>query len=389
MAFQKTVQTLVAGLCAASRTTARTIARRTAILIACSAIILGGMTTAVHAQQLKVTTRNIEPFSFLKNGQRTGYSYELWTSIAKEVGLSSRYDVAGSAKQMIQQVAEGKADIAVGALSITSEREKKVDFSQPFFESGLQVLVRKNPGGATSILAALSNNLLNWQVAAGLGITFAIMFGISHLVWRFEHPINEDMWPRSYWRGIAESFWWTISMFLVGGVDNKGPIGMGGRIVATLWMFMSVIAVSLLTASLSAVLTVNSLPGDIAGPADLYGRTVGTVFGSTSETWLSNQTSPSGERITVRTYQDVKQCIDALKTGAIKAVVFDAPILQYHINNDKGDDLEFAGDIFERANYGFAVRRNSPLREQINQAMLKLNEDGYVDQLKTKWFGST
>ena len=70
-------------------------------------------------------------------------------------------------------------------------------------------------------------------------------------------------------------------------------------------------------------------------------------------------------------------------------MVFDAPILQYHLNNDKDDSLEFAGDIFERSNYGFAIKNDSPLREKIDRAMLKLIESGLVDQLKTKWFGST
>ena len=361
---------------------------RSLVMMACSAIIFSGITTAVHAQQLNIVTRNIEPFSFIKNDKRTGYSIELWANIAKELGINSNYVVTGTAKQMIRDVQDNKANVAVGALSITSEREKVVDFSQPFFESGLRVLVRKNAGGAASILAALSHKLSNWQVGTGFAVALAIMFGISYLVWKFEHPVNEEMWPRSYWQGMAESIWWTISIFLVGGADNKGPIGTGGRIVATLWMFMSVIAVSLLTASLSAVLTVNSLPGEITGPNDLYGRSVGTVVGSTSENWLNEQTSTSGEKINVKTYQDVQQSINALKSGLIKAVVFDAPILQYHVNKEKDDILEFAGDIFERANYGFAVKRDSPLREQINQAMLKLSENGLVDQLKTKWFGS-
>ena len=360
---------------------------RSLVMMACSAIIFSGITTAVHAQQLNIVTRNIEPFSFIKNDKRTGYSIELWANIAKELGINSNYVVTGTAKQMIRDVQDNKANVAVGALSITSEREKVVDFSQPFFESGLRVLVRKNAGGAASILAALSHKLSNWQVGTGFAVALAIMFGISYLVWKFEHPVNEEMWPRSYWQGMAESIWWTISIFLVGGA-NKGPISTGGRIVATLWMFMSVIAVSLLTASLSAVLTVNSLPGEISGPNDLYGRSVGTVVGSTSENWLNEQTSTSGEKINVKTYQDVQQSINALKSGLIKAVVFDAPILQYHVNKEKDDILEFAGDIFERANYGFAVKRDSPLREQINQAMLKLSENGLVDQLKTKWFGS-
>jgi len=360
---------------------------RSLVMMACSAIIFSGITTAVHAQQLNIVTRNIEPFSFIKNDKRTGYSIELWANIAKELGINSNYVTTGTAKQMIRDVQDNKADVAVGALSITSEREKIVDFSQPFFESGLRVLVRKNAGGGASILAALSQNLFNWQVGTGFAVALAIMFGISHLVWKFEHPVNEEMWPRSYWQGMAESIWWTISIFLVGGADNKGPIGKGGRIVATLWMFASVIAVSLLTASLSAVLTVNSLPGEINGPDDLYGRSVGTVGGSVAESWLSKQASPSGEKIDIKAYPDVKGSIDALKTGTVKAVVYDSPILDYQIHRFKEDDLELVGPLFDKGSYGFAVKRESPLREHINQVMLKLNENGTMDQLKTKWFG--
>ncbi len=370
-----------------SRQRFRHLTRITLTLAACAAVLIGGLTSMVHAEPLKVSTRNIEPFSFIKNDQRTGYSIELWETIAKELGISNDYQVEGSAKQMIKAVETGKAEIAVGALSITSEREKIVDFSQPFFESGLQVLVRKNPGGTSSILAAISTNLLNWRVASGLGIALAVMFGVSHLVWKYEHPVNEEMWPRSYWEGMAESFWWTISIFLVGGADNKGPIGKGGRIVATLWMFASVIAVSLLTASLSAVLTVNSLPGEINGPDDLYGRSVGTVGGSVAESWLSKQASPSGEKIDIKAYPDVKGSIDALKKGTVKAVVYDSPILDYQIHRFKEDDFELVGPLFDKGSYGFAVKRESPLREQINQVMLKLNENGTMDQLKTKWFG--
>ncbi len=106
----------------------------------------------------------------------------------------------------------------------------------------------------------LLRNFFSWQLVGGFAAALLVMFVISHLVWMYEHPVNEAMWPRTYLAGIGESFWWTLSIFLVGGADNKGPVGMGGRVIATIWMLASVIAVSLLTASLSAVLTVNSLP---------------------------------------------------------------------------------------------------------------------------------
>jgi ABC-type amino acid transport substrate-binding protein len=358
------------------------------LTLACLVIGLGCSIGYANARSMEAVTRNIEPFSFTQNGKRTGYSVDLWNKIAEELKLQDNYKVAGSATQMIQDVSSGKADVAVGALSITAEREKVVDFTQPFFESGLQVMVRKSAQGGGSVLAAIASNIFNLKVGTGFIIALLVMFGISHLVWKYEHPVNEEMWPRSYWEGMGESFWWTISIFLVGGADNKGPIGKGGRIVATLWMFASVIAVSLLTASLSAVLTVNALPVEINGPDDLYGRVVGTLRGSVAETWLEKEVNPLGQKITVKPYLDVQTAIDALRSGTVKAVVYDAPILEYYISKNNATDIELVGGLFEKSNYGFALKQGSPIREPINQVMLQLKENGVIDQIHAKWFGS-
>jgi ABC-type amino acid transport substrate-binding protein len=289
---------------------------------------------------------------------------------------------------MVGAVENKSADIAAGALSITAERENVIDFSQPFYESGLQILVSNKGGGFTDIIWSLVGNLFTWPLAGGFAAAVVIMFIISHLVWLYEHPVNEEMWPRSYLAGIGESFWWTLSIFLVGGADNKGPVGLGGRVVATIWMLASVIAVSLLTASLSAVLTVNSLTGDIKGPGDLPGKNVATIGGSTSEAWLGKLGAPGGAKVEVQAFPDVPACLDALKGGKVQAVVFDAPILKYYVNKLGADAFTLVPGLFEKNNYGFGLQQDSPLRERINQVLLKLNENGATDDLRKKWFGA-
>lgn len=103
--------------------------------------------------------------------------------------------------------------------------------------------------------------------------------------------------------------WWTLSTLLVGGADNKGPVGVGGRIVAIVWMLLSIVLVSLLTASFTTTLTINTLKGDINGPGDLPGRKVATVKGSTTESWLTTQGA------TAVPFDDVTACITALRDG--------------------------------------------------------------------------
>ena len=159
-----------------------------------------------HAQQINVVTRQIEPFSFEKNGAKTGYSIELWDLIARELKLDSTFSVVPSANRMVATVKNKQADVAVGALSITSDREKSIDFSQPFFESGLQVLIIKKPAGTAAVLGSMLSHIFTWQLAAGVGVALGVMFIISHLVWKYEHPVNEEMGPKPYRSGIGESF---------------------------------------------------------------------------------------------------------------------------------------------------------------------------------------
>ncbi len=351
------------------------------------AILLAALAGEASAQKLRVVTRDIEPFSFEKDGRRVGFAIELWDSVARELKQDYELTSVGSAKEMVTALESKAADVAVGALSITAEREKVIDFSQPFYESGLHIVVSKKAGGLMDSIWAMLHGLFTWQLVGGFAAAILIMFIISHLVWLYEHPVNEEMWPRSYLAGIGESFWWTLSIFLVGGADNKGPVGLAGRVVATIWMLASVIAVSLLTASLSAVLTVNSLTGDINGPNDLPGKEVATIGGSTSEAWLKKLGSNGGATVNLRVFPDIPACLAALKSGKVQAVVFDAPILKYYVNKLGPEDFVMVGNLFERNNYGFGLQQDSLLRERINQVLLNLNENGVTDDLKMKWFG--
>ena len=336
----------------------------------------------VHAEKLKVITRTIEPFSFQKDGRTTGFSIELWDQLAREAGLETEMTTAATAAEMVEAVQKKNADAAVAALSITSEREAVVDFTQPFYESGLQILVSSESASTLGSAWQTIKNLFNLQLIGMFLVLVLAMLVVSHLVWRCEHKVNPDMWPENYRKGLWESFWWTISTLLVGGADNKGPVGVGGRLVAIAWMLLSIVLISFLTASFTTTMTVNSFKGEINGPGDLKGRRVATLAGSTSEKWLK------AKGIEVVAAPDLAGAVDAMKSGNAKAVVYDAPMLSYFMNQNADSSLTLAGPVFDKQNYGIAVQEDSPLRERLNRALLALNERGIVQELRDKWFGA-
>jgi polar amino acid transport system substrate-binding protein len=333
------------------------------------------------AAKIRVVTRNLEPFSFEKDGRRVGYAAELWDQLARETKLDYEVKVVNTAAEIIEELKNKTADVGVGAISVTAKREEVIDFTQPFYESGLQVLVNGGSGSFADSIFSLIGNLFNVELIGAFALLMVTMLIISHLVWRFEHPLNGDQWPEDYKKGMLESFWWTISTLLVGGADNKGPVGVGGRIVAIVWMLLSIVLVSLLTASFTTTLTVNTLKGDINGPGDLPGRKVATVKGSTTETWLSAK----GAKVVP--YATVTECVAALKGKDVDAVVYDAPVLQYEAGKLNDENLQMVGPMFEKQNYSFALQQDSTLRESLNQGLLKLTEQGAGNELRKKYFG--
>lgn len=333
--------------------------------------------------KVRVVTRNLEPFSFEAEGKQIGFAAELWDELARATKLEYEIQTVATAQEIIEAIEDRKADVGVGAISVTSKREEVIDFSQPFYESGLQILVAGGGGSDVDQIFGMIKNLFNPKLIGAFLLLLGTMLTISHLIWIHEHKVNPDQWPSDYKAGLWESFWWTISTLLVGGADNKGPVGVGGRIIAIAWMLLSIVLVSLLTASFTTTLTVNSLKGDIRGPADLPGRTVATVTGSTTENWLTEK----GAR--VKPFTAIGECLTALKSGEVQAVVYDAPVLQYEVKKSDDATLQLVGPVFERQNYAFALQQDSDLRERLNQSLLLLNEQGVGAGLRGKYFGET
>jgi polar amino acid transport system substrate-binding protein len=84
---------------------------------------------AAPAAKVRVVTRNLEPFSFEKEGRRVGYAAELWDQLARETGLEYDIQVVSTAQEIIDALKNKTADVGVGAISVTAKREEIIDFS--------------------------------------------------------------------------------------------------------------------------------------------------------------------------------------------------------------------------------------------------------------------
>lgn len=91
------------------------------------------------------------PFEFEEDGEYTGFDMDLMTEIASGLDLELEIkDVGFEGLQSGSALAAGTCDIGASAMTITEEREKNLDFSEPYYDS-LQSLLVPEDSDITSI----------------------------------------------------------------------------------------------------------------------------------------------------------------------------------------------------------------------------------------------
>lgn len=341
------------------------------------AVWLFGSALTATAQSISVATIERMPFSFQEDGAADGFSIELWELIAKDLNQEFSVTFHGSFSDMLESVESGEADAAIANISITAAREQRMDFTHPIFESGLQIMVPKDGTDVFPLWTALvSRDLL-----IAICLAFAMLFGGGMLMWAFERKA-QPYFDRPAGEAFFPSFWWALNLVVNGGFEERVPRSFFGRIFAVLLVLSSLFIVSVFVARITAVMTVEAINENITSVNDLYGREVATIEGSTAATFLTNRDI---NYIGVADLQGLESRFEALD---FDAVVFDAPVLAFYVRSSGKEHANLAGPIFLRENYGIALPSNSPLKEPINQSLLRLRENGEYDRLHAKWFGS-
>jgi polar amino acid transport system substrate-binding protein len=337
-----------------------------------------GITQETSAKKtLQVATRVIPPFVFEENNKLSGFSIDLWRSIAKEMGAEFKFSVYPTVSDILNQVEQSKADLGIAAISITAERQKKFDFSFPMFAGGLQIMV-KTSEGTNNIFPNLLQMFFSPTLLQLVGIALALILIAAHIIWLFERHHQEAMISKSYFPGIFKASWWAAATLATQADEMpKGPLG---RMIAIIWMFIGVIFVAYFTATVTTAMTVQQLQGDIRGIEDLPGRVVVTTTGSTASEFLRQQ------RIKAVEVANIEKAYETLLQNQADALVFDSPVLLYYAANEGKGKAELVGSIFQEENYGIVLPSNSPYRREINSALLTLKENGVYKKLYEKWF---
>lgn len=242
------------------------------VLTACSLMLAGcgGDKKESAEKVLRVGTEpSFAPFEFQKEGSNefTGFDIDLIRAIGKQMGYKVEVQNMGF-DALIPALNSGNIDVAIAGMSITEERKKVVAFSDPYYTSGLIIMVDKN------------NN-------------------------------------------------------------------------------------------------------DIKSIEDLEGKRIACQIGTTGE-----KKSRSVAGATVTAFNTQSEASMELKNGGADAVINDAPVVDYYLQQGGAEVAKTVGEKMEAEDYGIAVKKeNAELVAGINKAMAELKANGEFDKIYKKWFG--
>jgi len=353
--------------------------------------VLHGLLLAIGLTACGVLRAEVEPGRTLAIGvsadppfvQKTangfsGFSIDLWKAIAADQGWKYEFRETSTIPDLISGLEKHDLDVCARELFITKDRLGRVDFSHPYLDGGLQVMINEKREHS---LGHLLRGLYEGGHLEIFAVGGAIILLCTFLLTLGERRWNEEF-PKGWADGLADSFYHVMSISMTGKSNHKGLPGPFGRVLAGLWLAAGVGIVAYITSSVTSVMTVNKLRGQINGPGDLPGHVVGTLEGSVGQQYCTlNQ-------LNAVAFSTVEKAVDALVNKQVQAVVYDAAMLQWYDNAHPELPITEVGSIFDEKSYGFAMPQGSPLRPQVNISLLKLKESGFVDTLKKQYFGN-
>ncbi|XP_044012074.1 ionotropic receptor 25a [Aphidius gifuensis] len=330
---------------------------------------------------------------------------------------------------LIGDLARGETDIAIGALTMTSEREEVIDFVAPYFEqSGILIVMRK-PVRKTSLFKFMTVLRVEvWLSIVGALTLTAIMIWLLDKYSPYSAKNNKKNYPypcREF--TLKESFWFALTSFTPQG-GGEAPKALSSRtLVAAYWLFV-VLMLATFTANLAAFLTVERLQAQVQSleqlarqsrinytvvaksPTHQYFINMKNAEEKLYNVWKEITLNSTSDQVEYRVwdypikeqYGHILQSITAV--GPVRnvaegfqkviaseeaefAFIHDSSEIKYEVS--RNCNLTEIGETFAEQPYAVAVQQGSHLQEEISRNILELQRNRYFESLTAKYWNSS
>ncbi|XP_037926578.1 uncharacterized protein LOC119661346 isoform X2 [Hermetia illucens] len=288
---------------------------------------------------------------------------------------------------IIGDLLSGSADMSFAPLSVTRARAEAIDFSVPYFHSGVSLLAAPTTKSEIPLLAFLLPFSPELWIAifTSLNVT-----AIAVAIYEWLSPFGLNPWGRQRSKNFSmSSALWVMWGLLCGHlVAFKAPKSWPNKFLINVWGGFSVIFIASYTANIAAL---------IAGlffhnasnryDVSLLTQRVGAPSASAAESYVQKNDHHLWEHMKKYTLRNIEDGIRGLKNGSLDLIMGDTPILDYYRATDHGCNLQRIGDNFVEDTYAIGMTKGFPLKDSISALIAKYSSNGYLDILTEKWYG--
>ena len=219
-----------------------------------------------------------------------------------------------------------------------------------------------------------------WRAIGELfGAAILIMLLLANVLWLIERR-NNPSFRKKYLAAIGEGLWGSMLIIATGEYGDRDAPNVIKRIAVVAMWLLGVVLVAQLTATVTSSQIVARFQSEIRGPADLPGKTIAATPATIAGDYLT------GLGLPFTRMANPDEGIRMLTQGEVQAVLLNSAALQYLAAKRGKGVLQVVGPIFRPYKIGFVVREGSPLRKEINKALLAMYADGTYEDIYAKWF---
>ncbi|GJS00397.1 glutamate receptor 2.8-like protein [Tanacetum coccineum] len=272
-----------------------------------------------------------------------------------------------------------KYNAVVGDVTVLANRWDHVDFTLPFTEAGVAMIVpiKDERKSAWIFMKPLEKKL--WITTGA----FFIYTGL--VVWVIEHRVNKEFRGPPH-QHVGMIFWFSFSTIVF--AHREKLISNLSRFVVIVWVFVVFVLTSSYTASLTSMLTVQQLRPTYTNISEIKdkGESIGYQEGSFVVDILKKMNFHDSM---LKNYSTFEQMDTALKKGSqnggVSAIVDERPYIRGFLSK-YCTNYTITGSIYKTAGFGFAFPKGSPLFPDFSRAVLQVTEEQMMN-ISKQWFG--
>ncbi|KAI8525622.1 hypothetical protein RHMOL_Rhmol13G0244500 [Rhododendron molle] len=315
----------------------------------------------------------------------SGYCIDVFKEALENSGCDLPYEFVefnGTYDELVKNVTNKTYSAAVGDITILADRWEDVEFTVPFTESGLTLVVPVRPGPKAWIFLA--------PFTLGTWLTIGVVLVYTMFtVWFVEHRSNPDF-KGPWYDQLGNALWFTFtSLFLA---HRERIQSNYARVVVVAWLFLALVLTQSYGSNLTTMLTMSRLRPRHWSRAKV---------GCDENTFIKKYVQDKLHYKNAITIKDEDEYLRQFETGKITAAFLESPYAKVFINKHCGNftgirktqrfggfgfvSTEHCELIFIHVSMQIFQKHYSRLAANVSKAILRLSEDGTLRDLENYW----